>query len=131
VWEEVNFQAADSAGGENYGWNLYEGAHPNEGGQPPANLVMPIAEYSHDLGITVVGGYVYRGAAIPDLQGAYLYSDWGSGTVWAAYRDAGNAWQSSEFMETGRNISSFGEDQQGERYLVDYAGSVLRLDPAQ
>jgi glucose/arabinose dehydrogenase len=130
-WEEVNFQPADSTGGENYGWNIYEGTHPFSGGSAPADQVLPIAEYSHAQGVSITGGYVYRGAAIPDLQGAYLYGDWGSGTVWTAYRDADNAWQISEFLETGRNISSFGEDEQGELYLVDYAGAVLRLNPVQ
>ncbi len=127
-WEEVNFQTADSAGGENYGWNIFEGNHPFEGSGDRTSFVMPIAEYSHGEGISITGGYVYRGEAIPDLQGAYLYGDWGSGRIWAAYRDESGAWQSSEFMQTGHSISSFGEDEQSELYLVDYSGSVLRFE---
>ncbi len=129
-WEEVNFQPGDSPGGENYGWNIYEGTHPFEGSGDPASFVTPIAEYSHALGISITGGYVYRGAAIPDLEGVYLYGDWGSGRIWAAYRDEGDTWQASEFMETGRFVSSFGEDEQGELYLVDYSGAILRFEPA-
>jgi glucose/arabinose dehydrogenase len=129
-WEEVSFQSADSPGGENYGWNIYEGNHPYSGETTSANMVMPIAEYNHSLGISITGGYVYRGEAIPDLQGVYLYGDWGSGRLWAAYRDASGAWQSTGFMETERSVSSFGEDEQGELYLVDYSGSVLRFEPA-
>jgi glucose/arabinose dehydrogenase len=130
AWEEVSFQPADSPGGENYGWNLYEGSHLYSGGAAPENLVMPIAEYGHDLGISIVGGYVYRGESIPDLQGVYLYGDWGSGRIWTAYQDESGVWQSNEFMQTGHAISSFGEDEQGELYLVDYAGSVLRFEAA-
>jgi glucose/arabinose dehydrogenase len=129
-WEEVNFQPGDSAGGENYGWDVYEARHPFEGSGDPASFVMPIAEYGHSDGISITGGYVYRGEAIPDLQGVYLYGDWGSGRIWAAYRDESGVWQSREFMVTGHSISSFGEDEQGEIYLVDYSGSILRFEPA-
>jgi glucose/arabinose dehydrogenase len=128
-WEEVNFQPGDSVGGENYGWNIYESTHTFEGSGDPASFVMPIAEYSHGLGISITGGYVYRGEAIPDLLGVYLYGDWGSGRIWAAYRDESGAWQSIEFMDSGSAISSFGEDEQGELYLVDYSGRILRFDP--
>jgi glucose/arabinose dehydrogenase len=128
-WEEVNFQPANSPGGENYGWNIYEGSHPYSGQTATENLVMPIAEYNHSQGISISGGYVYRGEAIPDLQGVYLYGDWGSGRIWTAYRDENGAWQATQFMETGSAISSFGEDEQGELYLVDYSGRVLRFEP--
>jgi glucose/arabinose dehydrogenase len=129
-WEEVSFQPADSEGGENYGWNIFEANHPFEGSGDRAAFVMPIAEYSHSEGISITGGYVYRGEAIPDLQGVYLYGDWGSGRIWAAYRDESGTWQTSEFMETGHSISSFGEDEAGELYAVDYSGSVLRFEAA-
>jgi glucose/arabinose dehydrogenase len=130
-WEEINFQPADSAGGENYGWSLYEGMHPVRNASAPADLVMPIAEYSHQLGISVSGGYVYRGTNIPELQGVYLYGDFGYGTIWSAWRDATSTWQSQVLMSnTGYTISSFGEDASGELYIVNYGGSVVRLDPA-
>ena len=132
-WEEVNFQPADSRGGENYGWNVREGSHPFSDlrlytGQF-ANYVAPFAEYSHALGCAVVGGYVYRGAALADLQAVYLFGDYCSGRVWASWRDSQLQWHTSEFLDVGFQISSFGEDEQGELYIVDYGGLVYRLDP--
>lgn len=129
-WEEVNFQPADSVGGENYGWAAYEASHRYLGDEPEDEVVMPIAEYNHSLGCSITGGYVYRGEAIPELQGAYLYSDYCSGRIWAAYRDAEGNWQSGQIMDTGMSISSFGEDEDGELYLVNYGGSILKFAPA-
>ena len=141
-WEEVNFQPADSRGGENYGWNVWEGNHLFAGGQVAVNYaaplaedhVAPFAEYSHALGCSVTGGYVYRGAALADLQGVYLFGDYCSGRVWASWRDGQLQWHTSEFLDTSLVISSFGEDEQGELYIVDYGrrpsgGRVYRLDP--
>jgi glucose/arabinose dehydrogenase len=130
-YEEVNFQPAGSTGGENYGWNITEGTHPYSGGSIPEGLTDPFFEYRHsDGGCSVTGGYVYRGEALPDLQGVYLFGDYCSGTVWASYRDASGAWQTSVFMETPHRISSFGEDEAGEVYLIDHGGSVLRFTAA-
>lgn len=133
-WEEVNFQPADSPGGENYGWNRYEATHPYSGGDAPADMVLPVAEYAHNQGgCSVTGGYVYRGAAISDLQGVYFYGDWCTGLVFALYRDQAEAWRSVMFQQlAGKLISSFGEDEAGELYVVDYnTGAILRMDPAQ
>lgn len=129
-WEEVNFQPADSPGGENYGWKAYEASQVFDPSVTAEDTVMPIAEYSHAEGCSVTGGYVYRGQAIPDLQGAYLYGDYCSGRMWAAYRDASGAWQSTRLMDTDMQISSFGEDEAGELYVIDYGGTVYRFDPA-
>ncbi len=132
-WEEVNFQPADSPGGENYGWNRYEASHPYSGGEAPADMVLPVAEYNHsEGGCSITGGYAYRGEAIPDMEGVYFYGDWCTGLVFALYRDADGAWQSMQFVHLpGRMISSFGEDEAGELYLVDYNGGALwRMDPA-
>ena len=74
-WEEINFQPADSTGGENYGWNVWEGNHIFAGGNAP-NHVKPIFEYTRNLGCSVTGGYVYRGEAIPDLQAVYIFGDY-------------------------------------------------------
>ncbi len=132
LWEEVNFQPAESAGGENYGWNRYEGTHPYSGGDAPANMVLPVAEYAHsEGGCSISGGYVYRGDNLPDLVGAYFYGDWCTGNIWAAYRDESGSWQSGFFSQlAGKMISSFGEDEAGELYIVDYNGSIWRFDPA-
>ena len=132
LWEEIDFQPADSPGGENYGWNRYEGTHPYSGGPAPQDMVLPILEYAHsEGGCSVTGGYVYRGEALPDLQGVYFYGDWCLGNIWAAYRNEAGEWQSDLFMpQTGHMISSFGEDETGELYVVDYNGRILRFEAA-
>ncbi|MBZ0288791.1 MAG: PQQ-dependent sugar dehydrogenase, partial [Anaerolineae bacterium] len=130
-YEEVNFQPAGSTGGENYGWNITEGTHQYSGAPIPEGLTNPFFEYRHsDGGCSVTGGYVYRGEVLTDLQGVYLFGDYCSGTVWASYRDAAGAWQTNVFMETSYRISSFGEDESGEVYLIDHGGSVLRFTAA-
>lgn len=131
-WEEINFQEAGAEGGANYGWPAYEGSQRHIGPEPETDVVMPIAEYDHSLGCSVTGGYVYRGEAIPDLQGVYLFSDWCSGRLWGTYRDLNGDWQTDELMSTGISVSSFGEDEAGEVYLVDYRGGrVLRLESGE
>jgi len=115
--------------GANYGWNIMEGAHCFS---PAANcntqsLTFPILEYGHDLGSSVTGGYVYRGNAIPSLAGKYLYADFGSGILWALSELSNGQWRNEELLRTGGNISSFGEDEQGELYVADYGGSVLQI----
>ncbi|MEO8612191.1 MAG: PQQ-dependent sugar dehydrogenase [Chloroflexota bacterium] len=130
-YEEVDFQPADSKGGENFGWNIMEGLHQYSGAAVPDGLTSPFFEYSHsDGGCSVTGGYVYRGEALPDLQGVYLFGDYCSGNVWASYRDAAGAWQTNLFMQTQFQISSFGEDESGEVYLINHGGSVLRFEAA-
>lgn len=127
-YEEVNRQPAASPGGENYGWNTWEGMHETGLKAPASNVTMPIAEYDHGQGVSVTGGYVYRGAALPALDGVYLYGDWGSGTIWSAWQGADGTWQSAPFMRsTGHSISAFGQDEAGELYLVDYNGQLLRF----
>lgn len=132
-YEEVNFQPAESNGGENYGWNLTEGLHcfPADTDCDTEGLVLPVAEYDHDLGISVTGGYVYRGEAIPALQGVYLYADFGTGLVWGLGRDGNGEWVSSDPIETGLNPSSFGEDATGELYVTSFDGTLYWVvDPA-
>jgi glucose/arabinose dehydrogenase len=117
--EEINFQAADSPGGENYGWRFYEGSDVFRdalGDREP--FVFPIYEYSHNLGCSVTGGYVYRGDNLPDLQGSYFYGDYCAGIIWRLHQDDAGAWQNEIFLEPGFNIASFGEDVDGELYVV-------------
>lgn len=128
AWEEINFQPANSTGGENYGWNVMEGTHRYSDAPPPPNLVAPVAEYNHTDGCSVTGGYVYRGSAIPTLVGAYIFGDYCSGTTWLTRRNSAGAWETQRLMNTGRVISSFGTDEEGELYLVDYGGSLLRFE---
>lgn len=130
-WEEINHQAGGAPGGANFGWNILEGPDcfsPAAGCVPPAAAVAPAAVYDHSLGCSVTGGYVYRGPGNPDLQGLYLYGDFCSGRLWGLRR-AGASWDNRLLAETGRQISSFGEDEAGRLYLADYgSGSILRID---
>jgi glucose/arabinose dehydrogenase len=128
--EEVNFEPVDADGGRNYGWEAYEGAQRYLGPEPQGNVVMPFTTYPHSQGCSVTGGYVYRGADIPELDAAYLYGDYCSGNIWAAYRNPDGNWQSDIIMNTNARISSFGEDESGELYVVDYNGRILRFEPA-
>lgn len=132
--EEVNFQPADSIGGENYGWDVFEGDAFYEGWQgiDPVETVMPIATYNHSVGCSITGGYVYRGELVEELTAAYLYSDYCSGRIWAAYRDATGTWNDGMIMSAGGGVSSFGEDEAGELYALDYnAGTLLKFVPVE
>ena len=132
IWEEVNFQPADSVGGENYGWRNYEASYLYFGIGPDDELVMPVIEYDHNFGCSITGGYVYRGGNIPQLDGYYFFSDFCSGTLWAAYRDSEDIWHSDIVTALNFSVSSFGEDENGELYVIDYrAGQIFRFDPAQ
>lgn len=126
-WEEVNFQPADSRGGENYGWNVYEANTIFAGGSAP-NHVAPFFAYNHSLGCSVTGGYVVRGNAIAALQAAYLFGDYCTGRIWASWRDSSLTWQTIELMKTAMSISSFGEDEAGEVYVIDYTGALYRFE---
>lgn len=126
--EEINFQPAGSPGGQNYGWRIWEGSSRYAQGSAPG-AVFPVLEYQHGQGhCSVTGGYVYRGQALPQLVGTYLYGDYCSGQIWGARRE-GNAWRSEPLLATTMRISSFGEDEAGELYLVDHGGVLYRLEP--
>lgn len=124
--EEINFLAAGSAGGQNYGWRVFEGTYRYTDGTV-INHVEPVAEYSHGEGCSVTGGYVYRGTALPDLVGVYLYADYCNGKIWTLEQDAAGQWQTEEFMATGLSISSFGVDAAGELYVIDHEGRIYQL----
>ncbi len=128
-YEEINFLPAGIVGGANFGWNYYEASHPFRG-SPPANLsvVMPIAEYGREGGsCTVVGGYVYRGDQLPEWNGIYFYGDYCSGIIWGLLQDANGQWQSQQLYQGFTWLSSFGQDQAGNIYLLSFDGSVYRL----
>ena len=127
AWEEVDFQPASSSGGENYGWNRFEGSHPYQGSDP-GNAVPPIFEYSHDTGGCVVtGGYVYRGRAIAGLQGAYVFADYCLGRVSALVQRDGHVVDQRTFSAEVPQLASFGEDADGELYALSLEGPVYRL----
>jgi len=115
--------------GGNYGWNIMEGSHCF---QPPTGctttgLELPIAEYGHSEGNSITGGFVYRGTAIQELQGRYVFGDFGSGRIWQLRETSPGTWARSLLLDTSLNISSFGLDSAGEILVVDYAGAVFRL----
>jgi len=114
--------------GGNFGWNVMEGMHcfnPATGCNL-MSLVLPIAEYDHTEGDAVIGGPVYKGTAIPNLGGAYIFSDFGSGTIWDLTESSGT-WTRTKLLSSNRNVSSFGQDVAGEIYVVDYSGNILKL----
>jgi glucose/arabinose dehydrogenase len=128
--EEVDFEPAGSRGGRNYGWSLMEGTVRQSENLPPG-LVEPIHEYETGDGGTcaIVGGYVYRGNAIPALRGAYLFSDYCAGTIRALRYEGGKVVQQRALgLEVG-SLASFGEDQDGELYVLSLSGSVYRIVP--
>lgn len=119
AWEEVDIIVK----GGNYGWNVREGTHPFEDGTPATEpLIDPVAEYPRNLGVSVTGGYVYRGEAISGLQGAYLYGDYASGRIWALRHENGKVTQHREVLTSDERkyIASFGEDRHGELYICAF-----------
>ncbi len=131
LWEEINLQPATSGGGENYGWPLMEGLHcyePHTDCDEPS-ITFPIFEYGHDGGTcSITGGYRYRGSRYPRLRGVYIYGDFCSGLIWGAVQLPEGTWSSRLLLDARFPISSFGEDAEGELYVVGYEGRILRIE---
>jgi hypothetical protein len=145
-WEEVDYQPGDSTGGQNYGWDIYEGFHcpnPSNCGVKPCGLpvtVLPVLEYENPASggpCAVTGGYVYRGCRLPDLRGTYFYADFCAAFIRSFVIEAGEVTDSQDRtaqlapgggMAIGQ-ITSFGEDAQGEIYITDRAGEVFKIVP--
>jgi glucose/arabinose dehydrogenase len=126
AWEEVDVARAGTAG-ENYGWNTMEGNHcyhPSSGCDE-TGLTVPVAEYGHDDGCTVIGGDVYRGTAEPALLGGYFFGDYCSGTIWAIDPSGDELRTPTVVVETSASLSSFGQDEAGELYATDLSGGTL------
>jgi len=150
LWEEINFQPGLSTGGENYGWNHYEGMEEFDGHSQISGAIDPIYVYPNDAniikvllgwgeadvhGCSVTGGYVYRGDDIPTLYGHYIFSDYCTGKIWL-FKYENNTISEVQDLTDNINIadgeytiyvSSFGEDADGELYIVDYNGSIYRI----
>ena len=127
-YEEINFQPADSTGGENYGWNVYEATH-SFSGRDINGTVMPVAEYNHSEGCSVSGGYVYRGETMPELDGYYIYGDYCSGRVWWLTRNDAGEWENGLLFDTDMRITGFAQDRSGEIYILDIRGGVYQIVP--
>ncbi|MEX0666591.1 MAG: PQQ-dependent sugar dehydrogenase [Acidimicrobiia bacterium] len=129
-WEEVNMMPFEAIAGANFGWPVFEGAHDFRGGGSP-NATTPVFETSHDDGnCSITGGYVYRGTRIPDLVGAYVFSDYCNPAVAAIRVEGGRVIVGRSLGVTAANVSSFGEDNDGELYVISQSDGVFRIDPA-
>ena len=123
-WEEIDLLQK----GGNFGWNKTEGNHCYPPGSSCAmsGLVPPIVEYDHSEGIAVIGGYVYKGSAVPALANKYIFGDL-TGKIWSLTEAPANTWTRAQLLASNRMITSFGKDAAGEVYVVDYNGSILKL----
>jgi glucose/arabinose dehydrogenase len=124
-WEEVDILSK----GGNLGWNIMEGNHCYPPGSTcNANgLIPPISEYDHSQGIAIIGGYVYRGKAIPALQGMYVFGDFGSGQIWTLQETQPGVWTRAPLLNAGFNISAFGRAGNNELYVLNYGGALYKL----
>ena len=142
LWEEVDV----IENGGNYGWSLAEGFHPfrpRQAKDRSSPLSSPMADYPHnpnqagsrrpDHGLSITGGYVYRGKALPWLVGVYVYADYQTGRIWGLRPKAGKAVPAVELFAPGRgsslNVAAFGEDPAGELFLLAFDGKIYRLVP--
>ena len=138
IWEEVDVIVK----GGNYGWNTREGAHHFKPGVEGAKFIEPVIEYphqnkfqkdalfpDHSIGISVTGGYVYRGKKFPALDGIYIYADYGVGTIWGLRYDeaAKKVTAHGTLLQQPDNIDSFAEDADGEIYALMQSGKIQQL----
>jgi glucose/arabinose dehydrogenase len=145
--EEVDVEPAGDPGGNNYGWDVMEGTLCHEApdpGEPACNapsLTLPIHEYDHNDGLAITGGVVYRGSAVPELVGQYLFSDSSSARLWTLEWDGAGGVvgpvldRTADFdpdQGTIGSVVAIGEDSDGELYIVDIGGEVFRVpEPGQ
>lgn len=121
-WEEIDVIQK----GKNYGWRFLEGTHcfnPGSQCRKGNNFVDPVTEYAHSSGrCSVTGGYVYRGTRIAALQGTYVFGDFCSGEIWGFQEG-----KTQRLLATDLQIASFGEDRDGELYVVGYGGEIVQI----
>jgi glucose/arabinose dehydrogenase len=129
-WEEIDYLKAGTKAGTNFGWSYYEGDHVYK---PQAivrtRLVYPVSEYSHALGAAVIGGYVYRGSAIPALKGDYLFADYASARVWFKTSPGAAAHILTGISQKLPSVSSFGQNSKGELFISSLDGKIYKIVP--
>ncbi|MBC8095339.1 MAG: PQQ-dependent sugar dehydrogenase, partial [Akkermansiaceae bacterium] len=138
LWEEIDLVVK----GGNYGWCVREGAHPFKPGPDGAKFIEPVIEYphqarhqpqamypDHSVGVSVTGGYVYRGKKFPALDGIYIYADYGSGTIWGfRYDDAAKKLTAhGTLLQQPNNVCSFAEAADGEVYALMQDGKIMQI----
>jgi glucose/arabinose dehydrogenase len=125
LWEEIDIIVK----GGNYGWKLREGAHSFSSRlfAPSSALIEPIFEYNHSQGVSITGGYVYRGTEFPELYGAYIYGDFQSRQVWALWYDGQKVIENRPIFLCPHYLASFGESAQGELYLCAFDGKIYKM----
>lgn len=117
--------------GGNYGWNRMEGLHcfpPSVSQCDKTGLELPIMEYTHAEGCSITGGHVYRGSRVASLYGAYVYADFCSGKIWALRFDGVQVTEHLQLVDSPLQISSFGEDVDGELYILSFDGKIYELE---
>jgi glucose/arabinose dehydrogenase len=131
--EEVDVATASGGSGKgvNYGWNIMEGAHCLAGTCDQTGLTLPVFEYNHSQGCSITGGYVYRGSAIPALQGLYFFADFCQGWVRSFRHETSGIIELTDWptLRPGGLITSFGEDAAGELYVMAAGGGVFKFVP--
>ena len=132
-FEEINVVPLGEGGGFNFGWLRMEGSHCFQSGCDAAaeNLTTPVLEYTHAEGCSVTGGFVYRGAAIPEIAGHYFYGDWCGEWVRSFRYTIGEVVDHQTRFEGIGQINSFGVDSSGELYLLTYDGAVKKIVPVR
>lgn len=128
AWEEVDV-AREGDGGLNFGWNLMEGAHCYQSeGCSQDGLTLPVSEYGHTgRSCTVIGGYVYHGEAFPVMRGAYLFTDYCSGPIFAIDASTSTLVAPALVGQIDGNAAAFGEDANGELYVTTLGGTIYRV----
>jgi glucose/arabinose dehydrogenase len=124
-WEEIDI----IQNGKNYGWKCYEGSAPYNLTGCNGIYEFPIWEYSHSVGFSITGGYVYRGPNLPDLYGKYIYADYVMAKVWSLEYDGVNPAINNLLLTAPGSVTSFGVDQNQELYVLSFNGKIYRFTP--